>query len=407
MIKTPESKSNVDLDDSTVIAGTPGADKESKRAAYLKYVARGGATNPGSKEVPEGTPGCFQGLVFVLTGVYESLEREEMTNIVKKLGGKVTTSLSKNTKYLVVGTEAGESKMAKAKTLGTPTLTEDEFLNLIREKSGKEKENTTPKASPEKVEDKKDKPEEKKSKVSSPKDKTKEKKTPVKEEKLKPEPSSSKVKLKDSPKKEIKPPQVKKIDPEEKKTLIASGPGSGSGETELLVEKYKPASCKGIIGQQGDKSNMNKLRNWLVDWNKNHLNTGGKKGASKPAPWGMANDNGAWAKCALLSGPPGVGKTTTSYLVAKELGYDVVEMNASDTRSKKLLGQSVADILDTASVGSMMGQGNQNNSVTSKVCCHSAPIIFLCNIVLRFRECYSWMRWMVWREMRTGVVWRN
>ena len=243
MIKTPDGKSKDNLDDSTVIAGTPGADKESKRAAYLKYVARGGATNPGSKQVPEGTPGCFQGLVFVLTGVYESLEREEMTNIVKKLGGKVTTSLSKNTKYLVVGSEAGESKMAKAKTLGTPTLTEDEFLNLIREKSGKEKENKTPKTSPEKIEDKKVKSEEKKSKVASPKDNTKEKKkSPVKEEKYKPEPSSSKVKLKESPKKEIKPPQIKKIDPEEKKSQIASGPGSGSAETELLVEKYKPSS---------------------------------------------------------------------------------------------------------------------------------------------------------------------
>jgi len=49
------------------------------------------------------------------------------------------------------------------------------------------------------------------------------------------------------------------------------------------------------------------------------------------------NDDGSWAKCALLSGPPGVGKTTTAYLVSKELGFDVVEMNASDTRSKKML----------------------------------------------------------------------
>ena len=46
------------------------------------------------------------GLVFVLTGVFESLEREEMAEIVKNLGGKVTTSLSKNTKYLVVGEAA-------------------------------------------------------------------------------------------------------------------------------------------------------------------------------------------------------------------------------------------------------------------------------------------------------------
>jgi replication factor C subunit 1 len=43
---------------------------------------------------------CLSGLVFVLTGVYESLEREEMADIVKKYGGKVTTSLSRNTTYL-------------------------------------------------------------------------------------------------------------------------------------------------------------------------------------------------------------------------------------------------------------------------------------------------------------------
>ena len=60
VVKSPDSKSNDGLDDSTVIPGTPGADKETRRAAYMKYVARGGAKNPGSKEVPEGTPGCFQ-----------------------------------------------------------------------------------------------------------------------------------------------------------------------------------------------------------------------------------------------------------------------------------------------------------------------------------------------------------
>jgi hypothetical protein len=42
-------------------------------------------------------------------------------------------------------------------------------------------------------------------------------------------------------------------------------------DTELLVDKYRPLTCKSIIGQQGDRSNMNKLRIWLTDWNKNHL----------------------------------------------------------------------------------------------------------------------------------------
>ena len=140
----------------------------------------------------------------------------------------------------------------------------------------------------------------------------------------------------------------------------------GEGQVDLWVEKYKPAYSKAIIGQQGDRSNMIKLKIWLQDWNKNHLTLTGKKAALKPAPWGAANDNGAWAKCALLSGPPGVGKTTTAYLVSKELGYDVVEMNASDTRSKRMLGESVADSLNNTSVATLMVKGNANNNVTSK-----------------------------------------
>jgi replication factor C subunit 1 len=37
------------------------------------------------------------------------------------------------------------------------------------------------------------------------------------------------------------------------------------------VDKYRPVNCKSIIGQQGDRSNMNKLKIWLQNWNQNHL----------------------------------------------------------------------------------------------------------------------------------------
>ena len=53
--------------------------------------------------------------MFVLSGVFDSLDREEATEIIKKYGGKVTTSVSRNTSYLVVGVEAGESKLKKVK----------------------------------------------------------------------------------------------------------------------------------------------------------------------------------------------------------------------------------------------------------------------------------------------------
>jgi len=373
IVSSPSPSSRLEtaggLDDSLAeIPGTPQEQHEErksmKQAAYRKFLSRGGAKNPGSKVVPEGSPDCLAGLVFVLSGVFESLEREEMAELVKRLGGKVTTSISKNTTYLVAGEEAGASKLEKAEKLGTTKIDEDGLLELIREKTVKEKENKTPKNSP-------DKKEEVSKEVAKKEKASEEKKYSIpKIEKSK----STEIKKSDSIKVELKVkeegPAVeakfvsKHISPEKarevkvKEEVVA-------GEQELWVDKYRPTASKAIIGQQGDRSNMNKLKIWLRDWNSNHLQAAGKKG-SKPPPWGAANDNGAWAKCALLSGPPGVGKTTTAYLVSSELGFDVVEMNASDTRSKKMLTGSVADTLNTTSVANMMGKGNQNEKVTSK-----------------------------------------
>jgi DNA polymerase III delta prime subunit len=53
-----------------------------------------------------------------------------------------------------------------------------------------------------------------------------------------------------------------------------------------------------------------------------------------------------------LSGPPGVGKTTTAKIVAEELGFDVKELNASDTRSKRMLHEVVEQmVVNTALTG--------------------------------------------------------
>ena len=81
------------------------------------------------------------------------------------------------------------------------------------------------------------------------------------------------------------------------------------------MDKYRPRSTKTIIGQQGDRSNAKKLAQWLQNWDRNHQ----KGGAKRPLQWGGggSRDDGSSFKAALLSGPPGIGKTTTATLVCE------------------------------------------------------------------------------------------
>ncbi|MBX3135564.1 NAD-dependent DNA ligase LigA [Candidatus Obscuribacterales bacterium] len=78
----------------------------------------------------EALPQTLAGKTFVITGTLETLERSEAEKAVKARGGKATSSVSKNTSYLVVGASPG-SKVAKAQQLNVPILDETEFLKLL------------------------------------------------------------------------------------------------------------------------------------------------------------------------------------------------------------------------------------------------------------------------------------
>ena len=72
----------------------------------------------------------FAGMTFVLTGTLPSYTRNEAAEIIESLGGKVSSSVSKKTTYVLAGEEAG-SKLDKANALGVTVIDEQEFKNMI------------------------------------------------------------------------------------------------------------------------------------------------------------------------------------------------------------------------------------------------------------------------------------
>jgi DNA ligase (NAD+) len=74
--------------------------------------------------------GKFSGMTFVLTGTLSTLSRELAKEKILNLSGKVSGSVSKNTTYVVAGSDSG-SKLTNAQKLGVKVLTEDEFLKML------------------------------------------------------------------------------------------------------------------------------------------------------------------------------------------------------------------------------------------------------------------------------------
>jgi replication factor C large subunit len=90
----------------------------------------------------------------------------------------------------------------------------------------------------------------------------------------------------------------------------------------MWSEKYRPQIISDMVGNEEARA---AIIEWFVKW---------KKG-TKPL---------------LLVGPPGIGKTTIAYLVAKQFGYDMVGLNASDVRSKSRINEILMPVLGNVSV---------------------------------------------------------
>ncbi|KAI3764176.1 hypothetical protein L2E82_14179 [Cichorium intybus] len=260
------------------------------RGGFMAFGERKDPPHKGEKEVPEGSPECLNGLTFVISGTLDSLEREEAEDLIKRHGGRVTGSVSKKTNYLLCDEDIGGRKSAKAKELGTGFLTEDGLFDMIR--ASNRSKSTTKEVTKKQAD-----------KIPTPK-----KASPQKSQKI----------------------------PEKGKATKHASPAVTSLP---WTEKYKPKVPNDIIGNQ---SLVKQLHDWLIHWNDNFLN-----GASK-AKGKKQSDSGA-KKAILLSGTPGIGKTTSAKLVSQMLGFQTIEVNASDSRGKadskieKGIGSSTAN----------------------------------------------------------------
>ncbi|KAJ6108679.1 Replication factor C subunit 1 [Penicillium sp. IBT 18751x] len=283
-----------------------------------------------TKEMPRGAENCLAGLTFVFTGVLESLGREEGQELVKQYGGKCTGAPSSKTSYVVLGNDAGPKKLETIAKNKLKTINEDGLFELIRRMPA----NGGSGQAAEKYQEKKAAEEEKVRKMAAEIDAEEKKKA---EEKRKQAARMNKTSAGDSTPPASQSSQAPAID------------------DQLWTTKYAPTSYSMICGNKG---NVEKLQTWLRNWERSaklKFKNGGKDGSGQ-------------YRAVMIHGPPGIGKTTAAHLVAKLEGYDVVETNASDTRSKKLVESSTLGVLDTTSLqGYFAGDGKKVDNSKKKM----------------------------------------
>jgi replication factor C subunit 1 len=273
----------------------------------------------GSKDVPIGAENCLVGMTFVFTGILDTLSRDDGQALVKRYGGKVTTAPSRNTTYVVLGNDAGPSKLRKIADLNIKTINEDGLFALIEKLpanggDGKaaEKNMEKKKAEMEKIKKEAD-------------DMEKEEKRKAMEAERAEKAAQKLAAEKGS----AAPPPVRKVLP----------------TSQLWTSKYAPTSVNQICGNKGA---VEKIQAWLKNWPEAHKYNFQKRGS----------DGSGGYRAIIIHGPPGIGKTTAAHLAAKLAGYDIIESNASDTRSKKLVETGLTEVLNNKSLlGYFAGDG--------------------------------------------------
>lgn len=98
---------------------------------FVERLRAAGLNFEGEKKVVEREGDTLEGKTFLYTGTFANFSREDLEARIAANGGKVLSGISKKLNYLIVGENAGPSKLEKAQKLNVPMISEDEFLAML------------------------------------------------------------------------------------------------------------------------------------------------------------------------------------------------------------------------------------------------------------------------------------
>eukprot|EP00892_Ulva_mutabilis_P010717 jgi/Ulvmu1/8017/UM004_0254.1 len=243
--------------------------------------------NHGSNDYPRGHPDCLCKYTIVVSGVLDSMMRQDAVDFVKRHGGRVTSGVSSKTSFLLCGKDTGNSKWNEAQKRDTKLLVEEGLLDMVRAS------------------------------------------TPFIEEDTGAEPMEDIQVVGGAgaaPKAAHTSTARASTGATRARAAPARPPAAAAGG-ELWVDKWKPKNENELVGNpQGQKL----IAQFLTDWENVHLH--GQ--APRPAPGAGSQKKDMSKKAILICGPPGIGKTTAAHIISQKCGFEIVEVNASDTRNK-------------------------------------------------------------------------